>query len=126
MGVHVKIDLANLDKKIRPEAFLKARRIVANESLAAMDKYVPYLEGNLSKQVYIAIDGSKIVYTMPYAKAQFYGLVGPKPGYPVKHWTTATHKLATKRWDLAVKGNKEDMKKIMDSYVKAMKWTNDN
>lgn len=126
MGVHVKIDLAKLKEKTSSAAFLKARRIVANESLAAMDKYVPYLEGNLSKQVYIAIDGSKLVYTMPYAKAQFYGLVGPKPGYPVKHWTTATHKLATKRWDLAMKGNKEDMEKIIDSYVKAMKWTNDN
>ena len=126
MGVKVKINLDGLKRKTSSAALLKARRIVANESLAAMDKYVPYLEGNLSKQVYIATDGSKLVYTMPYAKAQFYGLIGPKPGYPVKHWTTATHKLATKRWDLAVKGNKEDMKKIMDSYVKAMKWTNDN
>lgn len=123
MGVHVKIDLAKLKEKTSNAAFLKARRIVANESLSAMDKYVPYLEGNLSKQVYIAIDGSKLVYTMPYAKAQFYGVINDSP---VTHWTTATHKLATKRWDLAMKGNKEDMKKIMDSYVKAMKWTNDN
>lgn len=123
MGVKVKINLDGLKRKTSSAALLKARRIVANESLAAMDKYVPYLEGNLSKQVYIATDGSKLVYTMPYAKAQFYGVIN---GSPVSHWTTATHKLATKRWDLAMKGNKEDMEKIMDSYVKAMKWTNDN
>ena len=77
MGVKVKINLDGLKRKTSSAALLKARRIVANESLAAMDKYVPYLEGNLSKQVYIATDGSKLVYTMPYAKAQFYGLVGP-------------------------------------------------
>lgn len=123
MGVHVKVNLDKLNQKASSAALVKARRVVANESLAAMDKYVPYLEGNLSKQVYIATDGSKLVYTMPYAKAQFYGVIN---GSPITHWTTATHKLATKRWDLAMKGNKEDMNKIMDSYVKAMKWTNDN
>lgn len=123
MGVKVKINLDGLKRKTSSAVLLKARRIVANESLAAMDKYVPYLEGNLSKQVYIATDGSKLVYTMPYAKAQFYGVIN---GSPITHWTTATHKLATKRWDLSMKGNKEDMNKIMDSYVKAMKWTNDN
>lgn len=123
MGVHVKVNLDKLKQKASSAALVKARRVVANESLAAMDKYVPYLEGNLSKQVYIATDGSKLVYTMPYAKAQFYGVIN---GSPITHWTTATHKLATKRWDLAMKGNKEDMNKIMDSYVKAMKWTNDN
>lgn len=123
MGVHVKVNLDKLKQKASSAALVKARRVVANESLAAMDKYVPYLEGNLSKQVYIATDGSKLVYTMPYAKAQFYGVIN---GSPITHWTTATHKQATKRWDLAMKGNKEDMNKIMDSYVKAMKWTNDN
>lgn len=123
MGVHVKIDLAKLKEKTSNAAFLKARRIVANESLSAMDKYVPYLEGNLSKQVYIAVDGSKLVYTMPYAKAQFYGLVGPKPGYPVHHYTTATHKLASKRWDLKLKGSKDDMEKVKSAFIKGIEWS---
>ena len=122
MGVKVKINLDGLKRKTSSAALLKARRIVANESLAAMDKYVPYLEGNLSKQVYIATDGSKLVYTMPYAKAQFYGLVGPKPGYPVHHYTTATHKLASKRWDLKLKGSKDDMEKVKSAFIKGIEW----
>lgn len=120
MGVKVKINLDGLKRKTSSAALLKARRIVANESLAAMDKYVPYLEGNLSKQVYIATDGSKLVYTMPYAKAQFYGLVGPEPGYPVHHYTTATHKLASKRWDLKLKGSKDDMEKVKSAFIKGI------
>lgn len=122
MVVKVKVNLDALKRKTSSQALLKARRIVANESLAAMDKYVPYLEGNLSKQVYIAIDGSKIVYTMPYAKAQFYGLVGPKPGYSVHHYTTATHKLASKRWDLKLKGSKDDMEKVKSAFIKGIEW----
>ena len=122
MGVKVKINLDGLKRKTSSAALLKARRIVANESLAAMDKYVPYLEGNLSKQVYIATDGSKLVYTMPYAKAQFYGLVGPEPGYPVHHYTTATHKLASKRWDLKLKGSKDDMEKVKSAFIKGIEW----
>ena len=122
MGVKVKINLDGLKRKTSSAALLKARRIVANESLAAMDKYVPYLEGNLSKQVYIATDGSKLVYTMPYAKAQFYGLIGPKPGYPVHHYTTATHKLASKRWDLKLKGSKDDMEKVKSAFIKGIEW----
>ena len=122
MGVEVHVDLSGLNRKLSAESLKKARKLMANDALQAMDKWVPYLEGNLSKSTAVATDGSAIWYYMPYAKAQFYGLVGPKPGYPVHHYTTATHKLASKRWDLKLKGSKEDMEKVKSAFIKGIEW----
>ena len=120
MGVEVHVDLSGLNRKLSAESLKKARKLMANDALQAMDKWVPYLEGNLSKSTAVATDGSAIWYYMPYAKAQFYGLVGPKPGYPVHHYTTATHKLASKRWDLKLKGSKDDMEKAKSAFIKGI------
>ena len=122
MGVEVHVDLSGLNRKLSAESLKKARKLMANDALQAMDKWVPYLEGNLSKSTAVATDGSAIWYYMPYAKAQFYGLVGPKPGYPVHHYTTATHKLASKRWDLKLKGSKDDMEKVKGAFIKGIEW----
>ena len=120
MGVEVHVDLSGLNRKLSAESLKKARKLMANDALQAMDKWVPYLEGNLSKSTAVATDGSAIWYYMPYAKAQFYGLVGPEPGYPVHHYTTATHKLASKRWDLKLKGSKDDMEKVKSAFIKGI------
>ena len=122
MGVEVHVDLSGLNRKLSAESLKKARKLMANDALQAMDKWVPYLEGNLSKSTAVATDGSAIWYYMPYAKAQFYGLVGPKPGYPVYNYTTATHKLASKRWDLKLKGSKDDMEKVKSAFIKGIEW----
>ena len=122
MGVKVHVDLSGLNRKLSAESLKKARKLMANDALQAMDKWVPYLEGNLSKSTAVATDGSAIWYYMPYAKAQFYGLVGPEPGYPVHHYTTATHKLASKRWDLKLKGSKDDMEKVKSAFIKGIEW----
>ena len=122
MGVDVHIDLSGLNRKLSAESLKRARKLMANDALQAMDKWVPYLEGNLSKSTAVATDGSAIWYYMPYAKAQFYGLVGPEPGYPVHHYTTATHKLASKRWDLKLKGSKDDMEKVKSAFIKGIEW----
>lgn len=122
MGVEVHVDLSGLNRKLSAESLKKARKLMANDALQAMDKWVPYLEGNLSKSTAVATDGSALWYTMPYAKAQFYGLVGPEPGYPVHHYTTATHKLASKRWDLKLKGSKDDMEKVKSAFIKGIEW----
>lgn len=122
MGVEVHVDLSGLNRKLSAESLKKARKLMANDALQAMDKWVPYLEGNLSKSTAVATDGYAIWYYMPYAKAQFYGLVGPKPGYPVHHYTTATHKLASKRWDLKLKGSKDDMEKVKSAFIKGIEW----
>ena len=122
MGVEVHVDLSGLNRKLSAESLKKARKLMANDALQAMDKWVPYLEGNLSKSTAVATDGSAIWHYMPYAKAQFYGLVGPEPGYPVHHYTTATHKLASKRWDLKLKGSKDDMEKVKSAFIKGIEW----
>lgn len=120
MGIKVNVDLSKFNQKFSQTALNKARKLALNDAHQAMDKYVPYLHGDLSKTSVLSVDGTAVIYTMPYAKAQFYGLVGPKPGYPVTHWTTATHPQASKRWDLKVKGNKADMKGIKDAFVKGL------
>ena len=122
MGVKVHVNLSGLNRKLSAESLKRARKLMANDALQAMDKWVPYLEGNLSKSTAVATDGSAVWYYMPYAKAQFYGLVGPKPGYPVHHYTTATHKLASKRWDLKLKGSKDDMEKVKSAFIKGIEW----
>lgn len=122
MSVDVHIDLSGVKKKLSQQALIRGRKAMANDALAAMDKWVPYLEGNLSTKVAISTDGSALWYTMPYAKAQFYGLVGPEPGYPVHHYTTATHKLASKRWDLKLKDSKDDMEKVKSAFIKGIEW----
>lgn len=122
MGVTVHINLDGLRQKLSEKRLIQARKLAANDARQAMDKYVPYLSGALSKQSFVNDDGSQIWYTVPYAKAQFYGKVG-KGSYPVHHWTTATHPKATKRWDLAMKGNDDDMKRVEEAFTKGLGWS---
>jgi hypothetical protein len=49
----------------------------------------------------MSLDAHTLIYSAPYAKAQFYGVVGGK--YPVVNYTTDKHSQATKRWDLKAK-----------------------
>ncbi len=49
MGVDVHVDLSGLNRKLSAESLKKARKLMANDALQAMDKWVPYLEGNLSR-----------------------------------------------------------------------------
>ena len=75
MGIKVKIDVGKLNSKFSQQSLQKAQRLALNDAFQAMDKWVPYKEGNLSTQASMSLDGKSIVYTMPYAKAQFYGVV---------------------------------------------------
>lgn len=106
---------------------MRARRIAANEAVDAMDKYVPYLSGQLSKSASVSPEGDQIYYATKYARAQYYGKIGPfekgkRNGkmYNIRHWTTATHPLAHSHWDMSMKANREDMKAIKDSFSKAL------
>lgn len=124
MGVNVKVDLSNFDKRFSRNNLIRARKLAANDALQSMDKYVPYKEGNLSKESTVAADGSYIMYRVPYAKAQFYGFITNSHGgpYRIHNYTTATHPDASRRWDLRLKGNHEDMKHVMDAYIKGLEW----
>lgn len=49
----------------------KVHKFFTNACYKHMDKYVPYDEGNLRKNVSIEVD--KIIYESPYARYQYYG-----------------------------------------------------
>lgn len=49
----------------------KVQKFFTNTCYKHMDKYVPYDEGNLRKNV--SIEDDKIIYESPYARYQYYG-----------------------------------------------------
>ena len=78
----------------------RAPYVLAIQAMVDMDQFVPYKGSHLSTQVSIGLDGKSIVYSVPYARAQFYGMIN---GHEVKNYTRTTHPQATKRWDLKAK-----------------------
>lgn len=75
------------------------KQATLNQMESDMQRFVPYRQGNLTHDVSMSLDGTQLIYHVPYAKAQFYGMVGAGH-YPVKNYTTAKHPQAGKRWDL--------------------------
>lgn len=127
MGVRVKVDLTQLNKRFSQKRLRLAKLAMANEALQAMNKYVPSSSmgqnesgATLRGMTFVDDSGDYINYKVPYARAQFYGKVGPYPGYPVKHYTTPG---TSKRWDLKLKGNKEEFKAVGDAFIKGLEWT---
>lgn len=100
MSTHVTVNLSGLNSILSGQRLTRARYVLANQAMADMDQFVPYKRGTLSGSSHIGNDGN-IVYTTPYAKAQFYGIVGGQ--YPVHTYTRTIHPQATKRWDLKAK-----------------------
>lgn len=100
MGVNVKVDLSGLDRKLGGQALQRAQYVLANQAMADMDQFVPYKQGHLAGSAHISDNKQTIIYDVPYAKAQFYGMIN---GSPVVNYTTSEHPQATKRWDLKAK-----------------------
>jgi len=100
MSVRVKVDVdvQRIPPKIH-KGVSKAQFVLANQVHADMNRYVPFLSGDLRNQSTIAIDGKSIYYNVPYARAQFYGFVG-KGRYKVRRYSTPG---TTARWDLKAK-----------------------
>lgn len=113
MTIKVKIDLSNLNRKISHAKLVEARKFVANDAQQSMERYVPKLHGYLRDYSMINDNGS-IIYTQPYAKAQFYGVIN---GSPVKNYTTPG---TSSRWDLRLKGNVSDMRKLCNTFINAV------
>ena len=74
-------------------------KYLTSECKKAMDKYVPYDEGDLSRESFIE-DGHLIVYNMPYAIPQYLGVredgthrINPE------NRNRSIHPLATSYWD---------------------------
>ena len=126
MGVKVHADLSGLNRKLSVEALKRARKLMANDALQAMNKYVPSSsQGNdesgstLRGMSSIAEDGSSVMYRAIYARAQFYGFITNKYGGPfrIHNYTTPG---TSRRWDLRLKGHKEDMEKVKSAFIKGI------
>lgn len=126
MGVKVHIDLSKLNEKLNAQRIIKARKLMANDALQAMDKYVPSSTkgqnqsgASLRGMTAVATDGSSIMYRAIYAKAQFYGFITNAHGGPfrIHNYTTPG---TSRRWDLRLKGNSEDMKRVKETFVKGL------
>lgn len=130
MGVNVHIDLSGVHKKLSADSIKRAHKLMANDALQAMDKFVPSSTksanqsgASLRGQTAVAMDGSYIMYTVPYAKAQFYGFITNSYGGPfrIHNYTTPG---TSRRWDLRLKGRKEDMNKVKQAFIKGLDWEN--
>ncbi|MGM0169834.1 hypothetical protein IGI39_003995 [Enterococcus sp. AZ135] len=98
MAGYVKVDVEGIRAKLSPQAMIEGRRALANQMLADMHPFVPKKDNHLRQAVSIARDGSEIIYSMPYAKAQFYGTNGKTV---FRNYSTPG---TGKRWDLQAKG----------------------
>lgn len=55
-----------------------ARRFLASRVKAHSDPYVPFRQGTLKNTAQVSSDGSKLIYTQPYARYQYHGeVMGP-------------------------------------------------
>lgn len=98
MGIKVSTNLSALNNIKNAAESVRVVSPVLNQMESDMQKFVPFRQGNLTRDSYVNVQNRQIVYKMPYAKAQFYGVVGGK--YPIENYTTTTHPQAGKRWDL--------------------------
>lgn len=135
MGFNVNVDLSGFDKRFSRSNLIRARKAAADEARKIMNsKYVPSSTkgedkktgGSLRSMSYVSDDGSQVIYTAKYARAQFYGVIGPfKQGkragktYKIHNYTTPG---TSKRWDLKLKGSKDDMEKVKSAFIKGIEW----
>ena len=137
MPVHVKVDLTRLKAKLSSENIIRARKAMATQAMQEMNQYVPssskgeHENGTtLRGETNIADDGSCVLYNVPYAKAQFYGIIGPfKKGkravntYKIHNYTTPG---SSKRWDLRMKGNHKAMDNVQKALIRGLLWQKHN
>lgn len=100
MGMNIRFNAADANISRAVDSRF-VRGAVLNQMMIDMDQFVPYLSGALSQSVVMNLDATMLIYSIPYAKRQFYG-VG------ITNYTTAVHRLAGKRWDLKAKAQYGD------------------
>lgn len=125
MGIKVHVDLTKLDQKLNTTQLRQARLNMANDAHQAMDKYIPMLHPdtseNLRSMSFVNSDGTSIIYTAVYAKAQFYGFITNQYGGPfrIHNYTTPG---TSRRWDLRLKGNLSEMAMVKEAFINGAKW----
>lgn len=98
--LHVKIEKNGLERKLSVLNLKKASYFMTNQIHMDMNLYAPKRQGHLRNDSYVR--DNHIVYTVPYAKTQFRGLIVTKTGKTVriKNYTTPG---TGRRWDLRAK-----------------------
>ena len=91
------VDLDGFMNKTSSGNIKLAQYALANQAMSDMEQFVPKDQNHLRDSAHLNSVGDSIIYAMPYAKAQFYGIVN---GYPIKNYTTSG---TGKRWDLKAK-----------------------
>lgn len=107
MAFRINVDLDGFMDQTSLTNVKRGQYALINQAMSDMEQFVPKDQGHLRDSVHATSDGSQITYTMPYAKAQFYGIIN---GHPVHNYSTPG---TGKRWDLKAKSM------FMDSWVKA-------
>jgi len=107
MAFRINVDLDGFMDQTSLTNVKRGQYALVNQAMSDMEQFVPKDQGHLRDSVHATSNGSQITYAMPYAKAQFYGIIN---GHPVHNYTTPG---TTKRWDLKAKSM------FMDSWVKA-------
>lgn len=107
MAFRINVDLDGFMEQTSLNNVKCGQYALVNQAMSDMEQFVPKDQGHLRDSVHATADGSQITYAMPYAKAQFYGIIN---GHPVHNYTTPG---TTKRWDLKAKSM------FMDSWIKA-------
>ena len=100
ISIDVEVDIADIEKRFGTVNFNRARYAMANQMLTDMNELVPKDKGTLRASGHASRDGATLTWSTPYARAQFYGMVGRAPGHRVRQYTT---KGTMRRWDLIVK-----------------------
>lgn len=72
-AISVKVDLSGVEKKLSPQAMRMGKQALAQQMMLDTTKYIPKKSGNLRASGYISNGGDTIVYSPPYARAQYYG-----------------------------------------------------
>ena len=116
MPVHVGFDLGGFESKFTQSNLRMGRLAAINDAHQAMEQFVPKRSGDLREYSVIKSDGTGIIYTMPYARAQFYGEVN---GHPIKNYSTPG---TSSHWDRRLAGDRQLVNQIKEAFVKGASW----
>ena len=113
--VKITVELSGAKKKLSTTSMQRGKYALANQALSDMNQFVPMKDNILRMTASMSLDGSSIIYSTPYAKAQFYSFVGR--GYRVYSYTTPG---TGRRWDLRAKARY--MPDWERAYMKGADW----
>ncbi|MGX6979117.1 minor capsid protein [Vagococcus elongatus] len=100
--VKIKVDIANIERKLSAGNLKRARVIMMNQMLMDMQPFVPNDMGTLQQTGTIGVDRKSLHWVTPYAKPMYYGMIKNLHGvYFIKNWTTPG---TGPYWDLRAKG----------------------